>query len=121
MERKNIKTAVIYWLLTFAYMGIIFWLSSRRGFNFPRLPENFDKIIHIFIYMPLSFLFYRSFNKIGIKRYVFLMAFLSATIYGITDEIHQLYVVGRDASIGDTVADFVGAFFGAVGASSFKT
>lgn len=121
MERKKIKTAVIYWLATIGYMGIIFWLSSIRSFDFPRLPGHFDKLIHMCIYMPLSFLFYRSFNKIGMKRYVFVMAFLSATMYGITDEIHQFYVAGRDASIGDTLADLVGAFFGAAGASSFRT
>jgi VanZ family protein len=33
-------------------------------------------------------------------------------LYGITDEIHQYYVPGRVASIGDIAADCIGAFLG---------
>jgi VanZ family protein len=45
-------------------------------------------------------------------RHVLLLSFLVASLYGITDEIHQYYVPGRVASIGDIAADCIGAFLG---------
>ena len=36
-----------------------------------------------------------------------------AIAYGISDEIHQSFVPGRDASVGDLIADSVGAALGA--------
>ncbi len=117
----EIQKAVFYWFVTVCYMGVIFYFSSQYGFNLPDLPKNFDKVMHMCGYIPLAFLFYRSLKKSGIKKFVFVAAFFAATIYGISDEIHQLYVIGRDASVGDTVADLVGAFLGSFGASFLKT
>jgi VanZ family protein len=120
-EKPNIKMAVLYWLISVCYMGTIFYLSSRSRFELPDFLMNFDKIVHTCVYVPLAFLFFLSLKKSGIKKYAFLLAFLFATVYGITDEIHQLYVSGREASIGDTAADLIGAFLGSLGASFLKT
>ncbi len=68
-------------------------------------------------YAVLAFLSYLSFRKSGVNKYVFLLSFVFAAIYGITDELHQLYVPGRAASIGDIIADFIGAFSGSCLAS----
>ena len=119
-EEKNRRLAVIFWILTAAYMATIYILSSYRGPDLPPLPVNFDKVIHTVIYIPLAFLFYLSLKKSGIRKYVFIVAFLSACIYGISDELHQSFVPGRDAAVGDAFADFFGAFIGCVGASFLK-
>jgi VanZ family protein len=113
----NRGTAATLWLVTIGYMGIIFYLSSRQHFGFPPLPTHFDKIIHMCIYMPLAFLMFHAMDKSGLRKNIFLIAFIAASIYGITDEIHQLAVPGRDASVGDVLADSVGAFLGSMGAS----
>ncbi len=113
--------AVIYWLITVGYMATIFYLSSLRNLNLPSMPQNSDKVLHALAYILLAFLFYHTLKKSGIRKYVFILAFLSASIYGISDEIHQYYVPGRDASIGDMFADFFGALVGCVGASFKKS
>lgn len=114
------RSAVLFWLLTIGYMGIIFYLSSRHNIPLPKLPKNFDKVIHMCAYIPLAYLFYFSLKSSGINKYVFMTAFIFASIYGITDEFHQVFVPARDASIGDFLADTLGAFLGSLGASFTK-
>jgi len=110
-KKLNIRRAVLLWLSTTGYMGLIFFLSSQEKFGFT-LPANSDKIIHAFAYMPLGFLFYISLRASGVRNYLFVAASLLACIYGISDEIHQFFVPGRYASLGDVVADAVGALTG---------
>ena len=114
--RKDIRlgSAVFYWLLTLSYMGIIFYLSSQHNLHLPKLPRNFDKVVHMCAYIPLAYLFYLSLKKSGMNKYIFVLAVIFASIYGITDEFHQVIVPGRDASIGDLLADALGAFLGSL-------
>jgi VanZ family protein len=118
-EHIHIKKALIYWIATIGYMGLIFALSSQNQFGF-FLPENGDKVMHILAYMPLGFLLHMSLRMSGISRYVFAAAVLLASIYGITDELHQSFVPGRFASTGDIAADILGAIMGSIGASLFS-
>jgi len=111
--------AILYWSITLSYMTLIFYLSSIHGDRFAGLLRGYDKPVHLFIYTFLAFLLYRSFNKTGVKRHLLLLAFFFALIYGITDEIHQLYVPCRNASYGDLLADSIGALLGSLGASRF--
>ncbi|MDH4028936.1 MAG: VanZ family protein [Nitrospirota bacterium] len=101
-------------------MGLIFYLSSRSSFHLPRLPENSDKIIHICLYMPLAYLLFLSLRESGFKKNVFITAVVIAAVYGISDELHQYFVPGRNASAWDALADLTGAFLGSVGASMRK-
>jgi VanZ family protein len=118
VERKNISLwpALLYWLLTIGYMGLIYYLSSRHNIPLPNLPRNFDKVIHMCAYIPLAYLFYLSLKKSGMNKYTFVLAVIFASIYGITDELHQVIVPGRDASFGDLIADALGAFLGSLAA-----
>jgi len=100
-------------------MGIIFFLSSQQSFHMHGLPENADKAVHTFIFIPLAFLLYLSLATSGLKKSLFAVAFIVAGIYGITDEFHQYFVPGRYASAGDVAADFFGAFLGSTGAKHF--
>jgi VanZ family protein len=119
-KRKiNVKNALISWAGTFAYMGLIFFLSAQHNLCLNGFPENSDKVVHAIIYMPLAFLLYFSLNKSGCRRSLFIVAFIFAGIYGITDEFHQYFVPGRFASAGDVAADFFGAFIGSTSAKYF--
>lgn len=120
-QKTDTQIAVIYWFITIGYMGTIFYLSSLQTIDISRFPENFDKVVHTLIYIPLSFLLYLSLRKSGVRKYVFLMAFLLAVGYGISDEMHQAFVPGRDAAAGDVLADTLGAFLGSLAANLTKT
>jgi len=119
VEITTPRTAIIYWFFTVGYMGIIFYFSSLEKIDMIDLPQNSDKFIHLCAYLLLAFLANLSLYKSGvkIKKYVFMFAFLIATLYGITDEFHQAFVPGRDASIGDVIADSIGAFLGSFSAT----
>ena len=102
-------------------MGLIFYLSSRGNINVPMVIKGFDKVIHACVYMVLAFLLYLSIHNSGARKYVFIGAFIFAIFYGISDEIHQYYVPGRDAAVGDVIADAIGAFIGCFGANRVKS
>ena len=40
------------------------------------------------------------------------IAFVLSVIYAVTDEIHQIFVPGREGKISDVVIDSSGSFFG---------
>lgn len=109
---KNNGIAIICWFFTICYMGIIFYFSSIEGSDLPGLPLYLDKAIHFAIYILLAFLAFLSFRKSGVKKYVFLLSFSFTVLYGITDEIHQLYVPDRDVAIADIIANSAGALSG---------
>lgn len=116
-EVENKRTAIICWFFTICYMGIIFYFSSLKGTALPELPQGFDKIFHTGIYAGLAVLIFLSLKASGVRRYVFLLSVVITTIYGISDEFHQLYVPGRETSISDILVDFIGAFSGSYLAS----
>lgn len=66
---------------------------------------------HFCGYFLLALLLYRAFNG-GYFRFAVkpaLQAFLTATLYGVFDEIHQAFVPGRQASALDVFIDAAGA------------
>lgn len=112
-EEINKLTAVILWIFTISYMGLIFYLSSQSQL-LPPLIHGTDKIIHTIVYFILAILLYFSFLKSGFRKYLLLLSVVFAVIYGVSDELHQCYVPGRIASIGDVIADSLGALIGSL-------
>ncbi|MGZ3693515.1 MAG: VanZ family protein [Bdellovibrionota bacterium] len=102
----------ISWLLVAAYMGLIFWLSSLSVLPVAMPFPYEDKFVHTAAYAILGFLAANAFSQGSHKRR-FWLAFVLASLYGITDEAHQYFVPGRDCSIWDWCADVTGAWLGA--------
>ncbi len=71
-------------------------------------PPSVQNALHIPAYAGLSFLLWRGLR--GPRRRAALLAAALATAYGVTDEIHQMFVVGRTASVTDALANALGAF-----------
>ena len=66
-------------------------------------------------YFVMGILFYRAYQTLRIKgdpRMLILLSIASASLYGVSDEIHQYYVPFRDASIFDAIANMLGAVCG---------
>jgi VanZ family protein len=110
------KAAFFWWTITIGYMGLIFFLSSQSTIELRGVPENTDKVLHLLAYIPLAFLLYHALLRSGGRRYVFLGAFVIASVYGLTDELHQVFVPGRIPDFFDLMADSAGAFLGSGGA-----
>ncbi len=100
------------WALVFGYMGLIFWLSHQPSIPVPMWFLYQDKLYHFVEYHLLAFSLAHAYSR-GTQKNRFLFAFLIAAAYGITDELHQSFVPGRDCSFWDWLADALGAWTGA--------
>ncbi len=117
LKKQTKRTAIIYWFFTISYMGLIFYFSSGETPDL-QTPQGFDKVFHAGLFALLAFLSYFSFKKSGVKKWAFPLSFVFATLYGITDELHQFYVPSREAAIGDVLADSFGGLLGSYLASA---
>ena len=104
----------LLWAPVLAYMAAIFYVSSLPN-PVPELIETAgDKTLHVLAYAGLAFLCGRAIGEEGAGwRATLLLAFAVATVYGATDEWHQMYVPGRGPSLYDWLADAGGSGAGA--------
>lgn len=96
------------------YMALLAFLSHQ-----PSLPSvghwlpHQDKVAHFLAYALLGALAHRALPGTGRQR--LLGALLLAGLFGVSDELHQALMPGRDPSALDWLADLLG---GAVGAAT---
>jgi len=111
-----------YWAPVVGYAGLIFSLSSLSHPE-EQLPSFLlkgisDKVLHAVEYAMLALLCYRAFRWAAgpvVARQAVVLAIVTASVFGLTDEVHQLFVPLREASWQDWLADTVGATLAAVG------
>jgi len=112
---SRLKNFTLYWLPVILYCLAIYIQSDLPSPEQIPSFEFSDKILHFFAYAVMGVLFYRAYQTLRIKdnlRMLTLLSMLSASLYGISDEIHQYFVPSRDADIMDVVANSLGAFCG---------
>ena len=101
------------WGPAWAMMVLIFVLSSMS--RLPRVPGGFeldDGVAHALEYGVLAAVLLRGLAGArwrGVTVGAAWFAVLLATLYGVTDEVHQRFVPGRTAEVADLIADVVGA------------
>jgi VanZ family protein len=105
-----------YWFPVAGYALVIFSFSALPGYAVnPPFPWS-DKIYHLLEYLPFGFLVLRALA--GQKRMslvpALLTAFFVVTLYALSDEIHQLFVPGRQFDVMDLTFDALGGFLGFV-------
>lgn len=106
-----------YHLPVIALAIAIFILSSIPQLNPPDLGfEIQDKFYHFVFYAVFGYLVARSFFLLKFsqlfQRHYLVFAVVFSAVYGLSDEIHQYYIPGRFCSLGDFVADGLGAATG---------
>lgn len=104
------KRKLFYFFLIILYEGIIFYLSSQPVPPGIQL-KGIDKLLHIIEYLPLGFLWALLLKEMGLRGWM-IFAFIFSILYAISDEIHQLFVPGRLASVSDIFADGIGITLG---------
>ena len=109
-----------YWAPVCGFAGLIFYFSSQSHPDqyLPSFIDVFnDKVLHAVEYALLGGLSYRAFRlgtKESCRHWAVPLAILLASLYGISDEVHQAFVPFRDSSWHDLLADTIGATIGAV-------
>lgn len=88
----------------------LFWLSNQHSLPSPALFDNQDKLQHLSAYLGLAILCWRSFRHFIMHPIILAIVGLTfCSLYGISDEWHQSFVPGREASVADWIADTLGA------------
>ena len=120
--RQDMTVQVLwYWVPVALYAGAIFFLSaqSHPEEHLPSflLKDISDKVLHAVEYAVLGGLCYRAFRW-GLSEQMaaraLIIAIVTASLYGVTDEVHQLFVPFRESSWQDWLADTIGAVIGAL-------
>ena len=103
---------ILDFTLLLFYCLFIYWLSSQTSLKEP-FDFGFelqDKLYHAGAYFIMGLLAWRSFSHW--VSCPIILAFLSiafCSLYGISDEWHQSFVVGRQSDSTDWIADTSGA------------
>ena len=100
-------------------MGFIVYLSSLSQPPEPLLEVidwgPIDKVFHLVEFTVLGVLLARALSY-SLRRIlptsIWIIAFAVAVLFGMSDEWHQSFVLGRHSSISDLIADTIGSAIG---------
>lgn len=103
---------LLLWAPVVAYMAAIFAASQMAS---PPIPGGADKPWHTVGYLGLAVVVIRAVAG-GLPRRISVRTMMTSMIvvvlYGVSDEVHQMFVPGRTAALDDVVADTIGAVVG---------
>lgn len=106
---------IAQWLPPLLWMALIFAMSSRS--TIPTAPGISQQLLaaagHVVVFAILAILLFRALDgHVPSTQRRAGLAWLTTTVYGISDEFHQSFVPGRYATIDDVILDAVGAAIG---------
>jgi len=118
------NSQLLYWLPALLYMLLIFILSCFPAPEpFRKVPIIYDiKLVHIVEYGILSLLYaYALKNTTQLNKWqLFWTAVIFTIAYGITDELHQLFVPQRTCKVSDVLGNTIGALLFQLGYLKFN-
>jgi len=94
-------------------MAFIFAASSVPGNQIPA--AIWDKLAHLLVYAALGAFFMLPLaggRVSGVTLTTMAAAIALSLVYGISDELHQMFTPGRSPDIRDVIADTIGAAVG---------
>ena len=122
MEKNTKKIVNI--VLLIIWLFVIFYFSNQPGNLSSSLSDNLTlfifnnitdflifivrKIAHISEFFILAILMYNVFKDYLSSKKSYLITFILSILYACSDEIHQLFVVGRECLPRDVVIDAIG-------------
>lgn len=112
-SKRNWKPFFFYYPPLLLWIGVVFYFSSLPGLSQTENPDFwfyfFRKGAHVVEYFILAFLFFRifQFHKLK-KKEIHLLSFLFSLAYALSDEIHQVFVPGREGKFSDAGVDLIG-------------
>jgi len=114
----NRKRILFYVLPAVGYSALIFALSSfSLDIEELRPVFTFDKLLHLVEYYILGYLLMRAFITSDVPFLAaspVAAAILVGSAYGLSDELHQVFVPGRDSSLLDFLFDAAGVALAAL-------
>ena len=99
-------------------MALIFWLSSfhslRTGTNLIFWEIILRKLAHAGEFFILAILFWRLFYRGHKQKFQksFWLAIILTALYALSDEWHQMFIVGREGRVLDIFFDILGSYLG---------
>ncbi|MFW2489382.1 VanZ family protein [Clostridium chromiireducens] len=128
---RNKRKIAINWILLIIWMGVIFIMSNQpaqisdsQSIGVIKLLSSIGidingvfgqlanfvvrKCAHFIEYMILSLLTFNVLNLYVNTKRVVIITIIIVFIYACTDEIHQLFIVGREGAIRDVIIDTLG-------------
>lgn len=135
-EQAQRRRAVVSWALVIAWAGVIFFMSAHTGSDFDQGTDFVAQVkrwlnaaqaalfgpgvdvassaAHFCEYAVFGALLQNALRLRLDARRAVAIAVICASLYGVTDEIHQLFVPGRACDPVDWIVDTLGATLGAV-------
>jgi VanZ family protein len=110
-----VKKKVSRWIIVAVYCILIYIGSSIPGDRLDTGPPGFDKILHVIEYLILSLLLLRACSvtlKSADPRTVMWLSVAGSALFGLSDEIHQLFVPLRQFDLVDIIGDSLGSLLG---------
>lgn len=111
------RPAPLAWIAVALWAGVIFYLSSLTGREIERLaPFDFwDKAMHFSAYAAGGVLLGAALRwscpQWSWKKVV-VVGSIALSLYGVSDEIHQMFTPFRSADVSDWIADTLGGLCG---------
>ena len=121
MADASVSDLIGFWLPVIAYMAMIFGFSSSSTVPTPPAGLSYYHV-HFALYLGLGVLTARAMGK-GLRNVSWraaAAAVVISTLYGVSDEYHQLFVPGRSFDVLDMLADAIGAIAGAGAAGAWS-
>lgn len=92
-------------VILLAVLASIFIGGSMPGAG-SLFANPWDKVAHFMVFAGISLL-----AGLSLPNRSLILIFLLAVFFGVADEVHQLFLEGRQAGLGDLLADCLGALF----------
>ncbi len=112
-EQRRLRSFLLFQGPFILWCLLIFVSSSIPSAKLPRFVFKLsDKFLHSILFLVLAALAYRALTHQGsfpsLSRHALVITLAFTLFYGVSDEVHQLFVTGRNASVYDVAADVVG-------------